>query len=374
MKFKDSRIIPLDKQVDKAPTLIPKLPFTLSIVANKGSGKSNLILNMLLNPNLLNKKFNRILIISPTRKLDKKWLVLDRYDVTTLNRPLINLLKKKSRNSIFAKDNVNQSFENYIENYDEPNIKILDDLITEQNYIIRSYGKDIADKILVVLDDCVSFKKFFNSDGFRKFIFNSRHYNISCIVTSQTYFSIPKPIRLNTSGICLFFNGNDNDIKLIYEENSCKLNFKEFLAMYKKPLLASLFFAGSSVAHLSKLNDGLVDYLWYKDISGLNGEWVVKEEGKNSWYSLNSNRTGSIQLIQSAAEYLALPSKPTDGMLGKPKDLNIDGVAVKYMDSHMTPEEFIGNSTASAIHAKPVEDTIIYCVIQFCTQPPKSKE
>ncbi|KAJ3317564.1 hypothetical protein HDV06_001477 [Boothiomyces sp. JEL0866] len=233
MKFKDSRIIPLDKQVDKQPSLTPKLPFTISIVANKGSGKTNLILNMLLNPNLLNKKFNRIIIISPTKKLDAKWLILEKNNVTSLNRPLINLLKQKRKKSIFAIDEPNQTYGNFIETYEEPNVKILDELITEQKYVINSYSKDVADKILVVLDDCVSFKKFFNSDGFRKFIFNSRHYNISCIITSQTYFSIPKPIRLNASGIILFFNGNDNDIKLIYEENSCKLNFKEFLRMYR---------------------------------------------------------------------------------------------------------------------------------------------
>ncbi|KAJ3268498.1 hypothetical protein HDV01_002701 [Terramyces sp. JEL0728] len=121
--------------------------------------------------------------------------------------PLINMLKKNNRLNRFM-ENPDETYENFIETFEEPKIKILDDLEKEQKRTIERYDKKIANDVLVILDDCVSFKKFINSYGFE---------------------NIPKTIRQNASGICLFFNGNEKDVKLIYEENSCKLNFKEFL-------------------------------------------------------------------------------------------------------------------------------------------------
>ncbi|KAJ3317593.1 hypothetical protein HDV06_001356 [Boothiomyces sp. JEL0866] len=235
MKFVDSKIVALDNQVDNSFSLIPRPNFSLNIVAQKGAGKTSLLLNMLLNPHILNKVFNAITIVSPTYKLDDKWKILEKERITSPNKPLMKLLEQTKRHLFYDVNyKTNPTHENNIEYFDEPNLEILNDIIKEQNYVINKFGKQFCDKVLIILDDCIAFKQFINSVGFRRFIFNSRHYNCSVILTSQTYFDIPKPVRLNASGLILFYNGNEEDMKLIYKENSSRLTFKEFWKMYQE--------------------------------------------------------------------------------------------------------------------------------------------
>ena len=65
-------------------------------------------------------------------------------------------------------------------------------------------------------------------------MFNSRHYKVSIIITTQNYFSIPKPLRLNTSIFVLYFTANEKELKSIYEENNSNKTFKQFNEMFKR--------------------------------------------------------------------------------------------------------------------------------------------
>jgi hypothetical protein len=105
--------------------------------------------------------------------------------------------------------------------------------LIEQKKIIQLYGKSIADNILLVYDDTISAKKFWNSESVQQMFFNSRHYKISIIITSQNYKSLPKALRLNMSLMLLYFTANQDELKAIFSENSSSLGFKAFEKIYR---------------------------------------------------------------------------------------------------------------------------------------------
>ena len=229
--LKGTSIRPLDNQINTEPSLVPKPPFTSYLVSQKGGGKSTTLLNLLLNKDLLAGTFNQIFFISPTSALDSKMNILkETPGICKVNTKLINKMKEKGKIQILDSETTPTEYStsipesNFIE---DVKIDLLKELITEQKAIINAYGKDIADKILLIFDDTASEKKFWNSQQVQKLIFNSRHYKILVIITSQNYKSLPKALRLNMSQVILFFTSNENELKSIYEENSSSLGLKE---------------------------------------------------------------------------------------------------------------------------------------------------
>lgn len=241
LKFKDTKIIPLDKQVNKEPSLVPKHPFSMQMNGSKGSGKSSTLLNMLLNPKILNKVFNRIIFVSPTSMLDQKVRKLDDYDVVVANFPLAKKIwkdrieKMGERQAGSFKDCIlaNNLDNTEIEWKESISQGELDLIAQQQADIISRFGKEFSNKILIVLDDMAGDSRFYKSDQLAKFLFNSRHRNCSIIMTSQNYYSIPKKIRTNNSQLILWDSGNEKENKTIYEENCNKINFKQFNQIYR---------------------------------------------------------------------------------------------------------------------------------------------
>jgi hypothetical protein len=236
MLLKGNSIKPLDSQVSKEPSLLPKLPFSIYLVSPKGGGKSTLLLNMLLNQDMLAKKFNKIFIISPTSFSDEKFHNL--HNITVPNYLLLSVLKTKIKNKLLDFEppvlgGLNPPAEpvQFIENV---SLDFIQTLINKQRFVIERYSKEIADNILLIFDDCIADKKFFNSNLVKKMLFNSRHLKISTIITSQAYKELPKSLRLNQSMIILFFIANEAELKLVYEENSSSVNQKDFLRIFRR--------------------------------------------------------------------------------------------------------------------------------------------
>lgn len=236
--LKGNKIQALDKQVNNEPSLIPHLPFSMILSASKGKGKSSMLINMLINTDMLAGKFNQIYVISPTNKLDAKFNILKETDgIIKPNKELLKLFKNKLKNQILSPVNEAPEYQTVLTNEDfseKVSIDLLKQIIEEQKLVIEQFGKSVADNILLVYDDCASFSKFWKSSQVQSLIFNSRHYKISCIITTQNYFSIPKPLRLNTSIFVLFYTANLKEMKSIYEENNSSLTFKQFDSMFKR--------------------------------------------------------------------------------------------------------------------------------------------
>jgi len=239
MKFNGNIIQPLDKQSNKEKSsLLPKIPFTIQLIGQKSSGKSSTLLNMLLNEDMLCKKFHNIFFISPTAKLDEKINVLKENKILLINKPLIAAIKKnkKNHNKILDFEGIDPEFNEKMleENFkDDVSIEFLKDIIEEQRQTIIKYGKKVANNILLIYDDAASEKKFFNSKIVTGMIFNSRHLNVSVIFSVQAYTAIPKSIRLNNSINIIYETYNKKELEFIYSENVSNYTFEEFNTLFK---------------------------------------------------------------------------------------------------------------------------------------------
>jgi hypothetical protein len=229
-------ITPLDNQIAKKPSIIPLHPFTCSVVASKGLGKSTLVLNMILK--MYFGLFHKIFWISPTSFLDSKVQILAKTKgVISINKPLIKAMKKEQSKELMAdnlqidEDSVTHlTKESFIEKLD---LNWLMELIEHQKQVSLKYGKALLDNILIVLDDSIS-ERLLRHTKFIDFILKSRHYMISVLFSSQSYMLLDTTLRKNTSFLILYQTNNERALRQIYEENSCNLSYKDFLYLFQK--------------------------------------------------------------------------------------------------------------------------------------------
>lgn len=150
--------------------------FILYLVGKPGSGKSHLIYELVTNPSLYYKKFNRVFFCSP-------------YEIPGL---------------AMAKDNWQPYFD----------LDWLYQQVTSQ---------PSGSNVLIILDDVIAdIKKEQNNPKLMKLIFNRRHLipngTISYVIAAQKYIVCPTRIRSCLTALVVF-KTNPNDWRKIKEEN-----------------------------------------------------------------------------------------------------------------------------------------------------------
>tara|TARA_R110002096_G_scaffold304969_1_gene499852 strand:+ start:626 stop:1345 length:720 start_codon:yes stop_codon:yes gene_type:complete len=173
------------------------------------SGKTTMILNLLMNPEFgYDKKFEgeNIYIISDN-KLDNKIKILMEYkDIPPENH--------------FPYDE--QVLEMLYENLEEEAVEQMED-----------DGK-IKPK-LIIMDD-VGYSGNLKSKNFgmiTKLVANGRHLNLSQIYTSQRFSMVSTSLRSNLTGAILF-NTSMKELELIAEDFNYKKTKKSFMEMFRK--------------------------------------------------------------------------------------------------------------------------------------------
>ena len=189
-------VLPVKMSPPKPDDLNPILPphaFNIGIIAPPRSGKSNLIMNLLLNPDFYyNKKkhpysyFHEIYYLSPTQTFD--------FTTKTMLPKLDNLIQ--------------------ISNPDE---------LANADILIEQLQKEQADaeeedrkKILVIFDDMVGI-----IEKLPKLVQLStkfRHYSMSIITVSQSYRRIPSTMRNCWTAIIVFDLKNSKEFEKIHDE------------------------------------------------------------------------------------------------------------------------------------------------------------
>ena len=165
--------------------VLMKHPFRCYIVGASGSGKTNLMLNLLTRDGFYKNWFDRVFVISPTAlSLDESYKALEK-----------NTKYKNQKDLLFLPCEV------------EALQAILD--VQEQ--------EEKAKKTLVILDDIVSHGAFVRSNELLQFAVMSRHYNISLFILSQAFHLITKSVRLNMSSI-VYFRGADIETETLCEQ------------------------------------------------------------------------------------------------------------------------------------------------------------
>ena len=166
--------------------VLPKYPSMQLFVGKSGSGKSNLLIEMLTNPKLMADFFDDIYLISPTAKSDD----------------LVDHLK-------LAPDHIWSDIPQAV--------KDLEILLDNQTYDIECSGIEACakkGKVLLVFDDCVGNKAMMKSEVLTKIAIHGRHALISSIICTQSYTKVPRVIRLQAQGLALF-PSSQNEVELL---------------------------------------------------------------------------------------------------------------------------------------------------------------
>ena len=101
---------------------------------------------------------------------------------------------------------------------------------------INNYNPDKENKILIVFDDMIADminNKKLNSIVTELFI-RGRKQNISLVFITQSYFKVPKDVRLNTTHFFIMKISNKRELQQIPLNHSSDINIKDFINIYKK--------------------------------------------------------------------------------------------------------------------------------------------
>ena len=101
---------------------------------------------------------------------------------------------------------------------------------------IDHYNPDKENKTLIVFDDIILDminNKKLNSIVTELFI-RGRKQNISLVFITQSYFKVPKDVRLNTTHFFIMKTPNKRELQQNAINHSSDINTKDFINIYKK--------------------------------------------------------------------------------------------------------------------------------------------
>ena len=182
---------------------IPDHPYRILIIGGSGSGKTNLLLNLIENQ----------------PDIDKIYLYAkDPYE--SKYQYLIN-----KRESVGINDfNDPKAFIDYSND--------MQDVYKNINY----YNLNKENKILIVFDDMIADminNKKLNSIVTELFIRGRKLY-ISLVFITQSYFKVPRDVRLNTTHSFIMKIPNKRESQQIATDHLSNINTKDFIKIYNK--------------------------------------------------------------------------------------------------------------------------------------------
>ena len=101
---------------------------------------------------------------------------------------------------------------------------------------IEDYNPNIRRKILIVFDDMIADminNKKLNPVVTELFI-RGRELNISIVFITQSYYKVPKNVRLNSTHFFIMKIPNKRELRQIALNHSSDIDFKDFMKIYKK--------------------------------------------------------------------------------------------------------------------------------------------
>lgn len=164
-------------------TWTTKLPNLIYISAPRGSGKSYLIVQMLLNKDLYFQKYDKIFIFSPS---------ID----SPVNQSLFSLLNLPDT-QVFTE-------------WDERKLRNID----------KMKMRKLDEQWLVIVDDFISRKEFKVSEKSMEIFVNGRHKNLSMWITSQKNTLGATTLRTNADQFITFALRSQNELESVYKDNS----------------------------------------------------------------------------------------------------------------------------------------------------------
>ena len=197
----DSIINKNNKKRNEKWPYIPDHPYRILIIGGYGSGKTNTLLNL----------------INEQEDIDKIYLY-----AKDLSEPKYEYLIKNRENAGIKHVNNSKAFIEYLNTMDD---------IYEN---IHNYNPSRKIKILIVFDDMITdimSNKKFQSIIKELFI---RKLKISLTFITQSYFSIPKDVNLNSTHYLIMKINNRKKLQNIAINHSADIDYKGFMKIYRE--------------------------------------------------------------------------------------------------------------------------------------------
>ena len=199
----DNMVNDSNKEHNEKWPYIPDHPYRILIVGGPVSGKTNTLIHL----------------INEQRNIDKihlyaKGLSEPKYEYLIRNRENTGIKHlNDSKAFIECSNTINEVYEN-----------------------IDNYSLKRKRKILIVLDemiaDIMTNKKF--QSIIKELFIRCRKQNISLVFITQSYFSVPKDVRLNSTHYLITKINNNRELQNIAINHSADIDYKEFMKIYRK--------------------------------------------------------------------------------------------------------------------------------------------
>ena len=178
-------------------------PYRKLVIGPSESGKTNYLLNWIQRDNNI---------------IDKIYL-----HTKDLEEPKYKLLIDKREKAGINFNNDPNAFIEYF--------NCMDDILSD----IEDYNKKRKRKVLVIFDDMISHvmsdKKA--QQILKDLFIKCRKLNISLCFLTQSYFSVPKDVRLNCTHYILFKLNNRRELQNIAIDHSTDIDYKDFIKIYR---------------------------------------------------------------------------------------------------------------------------------------------
>lgn len=190
--------------VDKRPLMeagiIPNPFDSVLFVGGTGSGKTNVLLNWMLDPEFYENYFDETYLFSTTADMDP---LFKRLDIKKENRISSNIPAK------------------------------LNEIMNTQKNDIEYKGVGEAKKTLLIFEDSTSAQKMLKSRDMTLLFTAGRHSRFTVFLIIHKYKSCPPVIRLNAKQLVLF-PSNNGQLQQIYEDYAPSgVSKKSFYAMVR---------------------------------------------------------------------------------------------------------------------------------------------
>ena len=100
---------------------------------------------------------------------------------------------------------------------------------------INDYNLSRKRKILIVFDDIIA--DIMNNKNFqaimKELFISCRKLNISLVFITQSYFSVPKDVRLNSTHYLIMKINNKRELQNIAINHSADIDYKNFMKIYR---------------------------------------------------------------------------------------------------------------------------------------------
>ena len=175
---------------------IPDHPYRILIIGGSGSGKTNALLNLINNQQDIDKIY-----LYAKDPYEKKY------------QYLINKREKDSKAFMEYSHDMQDVYKN-IEDYNP---------IKKRN-------------VLIIFDDMIA--HMINNNKLNPIVtelfIRGRKLNISIVFITQSYFKVPKDVRLNSTHFFIMKIPNKRELQQIALNHSSDTDFKDFIQIYKK--------------------------------------------------------------------------------------------------------------------------------------------